>query len=95
VAPGFQLGANSTADAYSPAKAQVLGNTEIMDYFLDRLDTLHPRLKKTEMVTVLANRLKEIRSAADEAGGEALTARAGGKNPRARKRGGSDGDREG
>jgi len=71
---GFQLGANSTADAYSPAKAQVLGNTEIMDYFLDRLDTLHPRLKKTEMVTVLTNRLKEIRAAAAEAGGKALTA---------------------
>ncbi len=71
---GFQLGANSTADAYSPAKAQVLGNTEIMDYFLDRLDTLHPRLKKTEMVTVLTNRLKEIRAAADEAGGKPLTA---------------------
>jgi len=71
---GFQLGANSTADAYSPAKAQVLGNTEIMDYFLDRLDTLHPRLKKTEMVTALTNRLKEIRAAAEEAGGKALTA---------------------
>jgi len=71
---GFQLGANSTADAYSSAKAQVLGNTEIMDYFLDRLDTLHPRLKKTEMVTVLTNRLKEIRAAADEAGGKPLTA---------------------
>ena len=70
---GFQLGANSTADAYSPAKAQVLGNTEIMDYFLDRLDTLHPRLKKTEMVTVLTNRLKEIRAAAAEAGGKPLT----------------------
>lgn len=71
---GFQLGANSTADAYSPAKAQVLGNTEIMDYFLDRLDTLHPRLKKTEMVTVLTNRIKEIRAAATEAGGKPLTA---------------------
>ncbi|MEI6033469.1 MAG: hypothetical protein WCS65_04190 [Verrucomicrobiae bacterium] len=69
---GFQLGAGSTADAYSPAKAKILGNTEIMDYFLDRLDTLHPRLKKTEMVTTLTARLKEIQSVAAAAGGKPL-----------------------
>lgn len=71
---GFQLGANSTADAYSPAKAKVLGNVEIMDYFLDRLDTLHPRLKKTEMVTTLTAKLKEIRGLAGEAADKPLTA---------------------
>ncbi len=71
---GFQLGANSTADAYSPAKAKVLGNVEIMDYFLDRLDTLHPRLKKTEMVTTLTAKLKEIRALAGEAADKPLTA---------------------
>lgn len=71
---GFQLGANSTADAYSPAKAGVLGNVEIMDYFLDRLDTLHPRLKKTEMVTALTAKLREIRAVAGEAAGTPLTA---------------------
>lgn len=71
---GFQLGANSTADAYSPAKAMVLGNVEIMDYFLDRLDTLHPRLKKTEMVTTLTAKLKEIRALAGEAADKPLTA---------------------
>jgi len=70
---GFQLGANSTADGYSPAKAKVLGNTDIMDYFLDRLDTLHPRLKKTEMVTTLTARLKEIRSLAAEADAKPMT----------------------
>ena len=71
---GFQLGANSTADAYSPAKAEVLGNTEIMDYFLDRLSTLHPRLKKTEIVTALTARIKEIRELAAEADGKPLAA---------------------
>jgi len=71
---GFQLGANSTADAYSPAKARALGNVEIMDYFLDRLDTLHPRLKKTEMVTTLTAKLKEIRGLAGEAADKPLTA---------------------
>jgi hypothetical protein len=70
---GFQLGANSTADAYSPTKAAVLANTEVMDYFLDRLDTLHPRLKKTELVSTLTARIREIRALAAEAGGKPPT----------------------
>lgn len=58
---GFQLGANSTAEKYSAEKAAILGRVEIMDYFLDRLDTLNPRLKKTEMVTSLVGAIKKIR----------------------------------
>jgi len=67
---GFQLGAVSTASKYTPGKAKILGNVEIMDYFLDRLDTLHPRLKKTEMVTALTGRLKQIRMVAMESEGK-------------------------
>lgn len=70
---GFQLGASSTAESYSPGKAAVLGNVEIMDYFLDRLSTLHPRLKKTEMVSSLTARLKAIRQLASEADGKPPT----------------------
>ena len=64
---GFQLGAACTASSYSPSKAKILANVEIMDYFLDRLETLHPRLKKTEMVSTLIARLKQIRTVAMEA----------------------------
>jgi hypothetical protein len=70
---GFQLGANSTADSYTPAKAQVLGNLEILDYFLDRLSTLHPRLKKTEFVHTLNDRLKGIRDLLVQNQGRVLT----------------------
>lgn len=70
---GFQLGANSTADSYTPVKAQILGNPEIIEYFLDRLSTLHPRLKKTEFVQTLTERIKGIRELLLEAGGEPLT----------------------
>ncbi len=63
---GFQLGANSTANSYTPSKARTLGNVEIMEYFLDRLSTLHPRLKKTEFVKILTDRIKEIRDLASE-----------------------------
>ena len=70
---GFQLGANSTADSYTPAKAEILGNIEILDYFLDRLATLHPRLKKTEFVRTLNERLKAIRDLLVQNQGRVLT----------------------
>jgi len=57
---GFQLGANSTTTSFTPAKAKVLANAEIVEYFLDRLSTLHPRLKKTEFVKTLNERLRGI-----------------------------------
>jgi hypothetical protein len=50
---GFQLGAVSTDERYTPAKADILGRADVMEYFLDRLDTLNPRLKATEMVTAV------------------------------------------
>ncbi len=70
---GFQLGANSTADSYSENKAKILGNAEVLDYFLDRLSTLHPRLKKTEFVRVLTERLKGIQMVLIETQGKSLT----------------------
>ena len=58
---GFQLGATSTEERYSEAKAKVLGRIEVVEYFIDRLDTLNPRLKETEMVAAFIGRLREIR----------------------------------
>jgi len=58
---GFQLGASSTAEKYSESKASILGRIEVVQYFLDRLDTLNPRLKQTEMVTAFIGRIREIR----------------------------------
>jgi len=58
---GFQLGTTSTAERYSQNKAAILGRIEVVQYFLDRLDTLNPRLKQTEMVTTFIRRLREIR----------------------------------
>lgn len=71
---GFQLGANSTATAYTASKAKTLGNAEILEYFLDRLSTLHPRLKKTEFVKTLTERLRGILNQITETQGQVLTA---------------------
>ena len=70
---GFQLGANSTASSYTPNKAKILANADIIDYFLDRLSTLHPRLKKTEFVKTLTERIRGIRNLITENQGQALT----------------------
>lgn len=70
---GFQLGAASTAASYTPNKARILGNVDIMDYFLDRLSTLHPRLKKTEFVKTLTERIKGIRNLTAENQGSILS----------------------
>jgi hypothetical protein len=70
---GFQLAANSCAQSYTPDKATVLGRVEIMDYYIDRLDTLHPRLKKTEFVATITSRVKALRDLATETQGRAPT----------------------
>ena len=56
---GFQLGAVSSEKRYSPAKAEIPGCVDVMEYFLDRLDTLNQRLKATDMVTEFTNRIKK------------------------------------
>jgi hypothetical protein len=70
---GFQLAANSCAQSYSPDRALVLGRVEIMDYYIDRLDTLHPRLKKTEFVSTITSKTKALRDLAGEAQGRSPT----------------------
>jgi hypothetical protein len=70
---GFQLAANSCAQNYTPDKAMILSRLEIMDYYIDRLETLHPRLKKTEFVSTLTANIKSVRDLAANAEGRAPT----------------------
>ncbi len=65
---GFQLAANATADNFTPTRAAGLQRLEVMDYFIDRLETLNPRLKTTELVTLLTSRLKTLRAVAAQSG---------------------------
>lgn len=64
---GFEIGTVVTADNYSPQRAAGLMKPDVMDYFLDRLSTLNPRLKNTELVTALTSRLETIRKIAVDA----------------------------
>ncbi len=64
---GFEIGCIVTAENYSPQRAAGLMKPDVMDYFLDRLSTLNPRLKNTELVTAITSRLATIRKIAGDA----------------------------
>ena len=68
---GFEIGTIVTAENYSPQRAAGLMKTDVMDYFLDRLSTLNPRLRNTELVNALVSRLEAIRKIAGDAGDRA------------------------
>lgn len=70
---GFQLAVNSTAENYTPIRAEALNRIDVMDYFIDRLETLNPRLKRTELVTLLLANMKTIRAIAAQRGESAPT----------------------
>jgi len=65
---GFEVGTIVTAQNYSPQRAAALMKPDVMDYFIDRLQTLNPRLKNTELCTAITSRLQTIRAIAAEAG---------------------------
>ena len=64
---GFEIGSIVTTENYTPQRAAGLMKTDVMDYFLERLSTLNPRLKNTELVTGITSRLQTIRKIAGEA----------------------------
>jgi hypothetical protein len=66
---GFQLAVNATAENYTPARAEGLKRLDVMNYFIDRLDGLNPRLKRTELVSQLIARLKTLSTIAAKAEG--------------------------
>jgi hypothetical protein len=66
---GFQLAANATVDNYTSQRADGLKRLDVMNYFIDRLDTLNPRIKQTPLVTKLLADLKTIYSIASKSEG--------------------------
>ena len=48
-------------DDYTPERARRLIQPELLDYFLDRVSTLNPNLKKTKLGQALEKNLKEVK----------------------------------
>jgi hypothetical protein len=58
---GLQIAAASVAADYSPERAKKLHNLELLDYYLDRLNTLSPRLKRSELIQKITVQLQSVR----------------------------------
>lgn len=59
---GFQIACHVTADHYSAEKAAGLVRPALMDYFIDRMNCLNPRMKSRPSVIGVTSRLKTIRA---------------------------------
>jgi hypothetical protein len=59
---GLQIAAASVAADYTPERAKTLRNIELLDYYLDRLNTLSPRLKRSELVQKITAQLETVRT---------------------------------
>jgi hypothetical protein len=66
---GFQLAANATVANYTPERAANLKRLDVMNYFIDRLNTLNPRIKQTPLVTLLISHLNTIYNIAGQSEG--------------------------
>jgi hypothetical protein len=66
---GFQLAARATTENHTAERASILSRTEIIDYYLDRLNTLHPRLKQTVFARTLTAKIEELRALAEASNG--------------------------
>ena len=68
----LEIGSQSVLADFSPEKAAKLVRPELLDYYQDRLTTLHPRLKGKPLVRVIVNSLHEIRQALGDTQEQAL-----------------------
>ena len=58
---GLQIAAASVAADYSPERAKTLRDIELLDYYLDRLNTLSPRMKRSELIQKITAQLQTVR----------------------------------
>ena len=59
---GLEITTGLVAENYSGVRAGRLVQPELLDYFIDRVNTLNPRLKQTRAFQVIEKNLKQIRS---------------------------------
>lgn len=59
---GLDIIATLVGDDYAPDRAKMLIQPEALGYFVERLSTLNPRLKKGEVFVLLEKNLREIQT---------------------------------
>ncbi len=58
---GLEITAGIVLEDYTPTRARRLIQPELLDYFLDRVSTLNPNLKKSKLGLILAKNLGEVK----------------------------------
>jgi hypothetical protein len=58
---GLEMTSGVVVDSYTPERAHRLVQPQLLDYFIDRVSTLNPNLKKTPLVQTLDKDLKEVK----------------------------------
>ena len=58
---GLEIGAASVATDFSPERVSQLRHLDLLDYYLQRLDTLSIPLKSTPLISQIISGLKEVR----------------------------------
>lgn len=64
---GLEITSAAVVDRYTPERAQVLAQPELLDYFNDRMSTLNPKLQQTKMVQTLRQNTAKIRELMEKA----------------------------
>ena len=63
---GLEIGAQSVVKNFSPERAERLRNHALLTYYLDRLDSLTPRLKKNGLIQKIAAGLQNVQQSWNE-----------------------------
>ena len=58
---GLEIGAASVATEFSAQRAALLGKLDLLDYYIQRLNTLSPQVKSTPLISQIIESLREIR----------------------------------
>jgi hypothetical protein len=58
---GLEIGAASVATDFSPERASKLRRLDLLDYYLQRLDTFSPSLKSTPLISKITSDLNDVR----------------------------------
>jgi hypothetical protein len=64
---GLEIGAASVAADFSPQRASQLRHLDLLDYYLQRLDTLSTPLKSTPLISQIIAGLKDVRQKLNDA----------------------------
>jgi hypothetical protein len=59
---GLEIGAASVATDFSPKRAGMLRELDLLDYYLQRLDTLSTPMKSMPLIAQITAGLKEVRA---------------------------------